>query len=78
VDGDFSVDGGKCITTETAAGLLKIIDLCSSSCCGCDELQALMAAIKQVEAQKDQLKGLINTVVAQQSAMIANLAAQQQ
>lgn len=78
LNGNFDIDGGKCIDVATEPGLLKLTDLCAQSCCGCDELASLMAGLKQIEAQKAQLEMQINTVVAQQSSMLVNLAAQQQ
>ena len=78
IDGNFNVDGGKCIAADASPGLLTLEDLCSSSCCGCDELKALMAALKQVEAQRDQLNTLIHSAMAQQSAMLISLAAAKQ
>lgn len=78
VEGNFNLDGGKCISCDAIAGLIQLKDLCSQSCCGCSELQVLMTALKMVEAQAAQLQNQISTVVAQQSAMLTNLAAQQQ
>lgn len=78
VDGNFNIDGGKCIACDTSPGLLEIKDLCAQSCCGCSELQVLMTSLKLVDAQRDQLQNQIRIVVVQQTAMLANLAAQQQ
>jgi hypothetical protein len=78
IEGNFNIDGGKCIACDAVAGLLQIKDLCSQSCCGCSELQVLMAAQKLVEAQATQLQNQINIVVTQQAAMLTNLASQQQ
>lgn len=78
VEGNFNIDGGKCISCDASPGLLEIKDLCAQSCCGCSELSVLMAGLKMVDAQRDQLQNQINTVVVQQTAMLANLAAQQQ
>lgn len=78
IEGNFNVDGGKCIAADASPGLLTLSDLCSQSCCGCNELSTLMAALKQVEAQRDQLNLLIQSSMAQQSAMLISLAAAQQ
>lgn len=72
-NGNFTIDGGKCISIDTVVGLLKLIDLCSSSCCGCSELEVLMSGIKQVEDAITQIRSQINTGVLSQNEMIIKL-----
>lgn len=78
IDGNFDIDGGKCISVESGAGILSLKDLCSQSCCGCEELAELMSGLRQVEAQRDSLRQQIALVSSQQALMLANLSAQQQ
>ena len=73
--GNFDLDGGTCIDIETSVGLIKLTDLCSQSCCGCVELEALMTGLAAVEQQIAVFQSQMANVVAQQTQMIANLAA---
>ncbi len=72
-NGNFAIDGGKCISAEVSAGLIRLRDLCSSSCCGCNEMEQLMASLKLVEAQLEQVRLALNTTTTQQTLMISNL-----
>jgi hypothetical protein len=72
-DGNFEIDGGKCIELKTEPGLITLKDMCSQSCCGCTELEALLSSLSQVESQILQLRSQISTTVTQQNLMITNL-----
>lgn len=72
-NGNFNIDGGRCISVETAPGVLTLKDLCSQSCCGCDELSELVSGLQSIEGQIAQLRSQIDSTVVQQSLMITNL-----
>lgn len=72
-NGNFNIDGGKCIDVQTSPGLIVLKDLCSQSCCGCDELAELVAGLQSVEGQISQLKNQMDATVVQQNLMITNL-----
>ena len=74
-NGNFNIDGGKCIDAETTPGLIVLRDLCSQSCCGCSELAELVAGLQSVEGQITQLESQMRSSVVQQTVMIANLVA---
>lgn len=72
-DGELFINGSDCISIEELEGGLVIKDLCSKSCCGCDELQQLMDGLQAVKDQEVQLRELIRQAQSQQSDMIAGL-----
>ena len=44
-DGNFSIIGNDCLTVETLAHGVQLVDICSQPCCGCEELDALVSQI---------------------------------
>jgi hypothetical protein len=72
-NGNFDIDGSKCIDAVTSPGLIVLKDLCSQSCCGCNELSELVAGLQGVEAQIAQLNNQMNVSVVQQSLMLSNI-----
>lgn len=72
-NGNFNIDGGKCIDVTASKGNIKLEDLCSKSCCGCTELEELVAGLKGVEGQISQLKFQMDATVVRQNLMITNL-----
>jgi len=72
-EGDFSIDGTDCIEVETQTGSISLVDRCAKSCCGCDELSALVSALHGVEAQLESAKSGSQTVINQLSKMLADL-----
>ena len=73
-NGNFNLDGGSCLDVTTSAGSITLTDLCSQSCCGCTELETLLAGLQSIETQITQLRSQFNDTVAQQTTMLANLA----
>lgn len=73
--GNFLLESSECIDLEPGESRLTVKDTCASSCCGCDELAALVAAQQAVEAQLAVLTGQISAVQSNQTAMIVNLVA---
>jgi hypothetical protein len=39
--GDFTILGNECLDPEEVTNGLKLVDLCSQPCCGCEELEAI-------------------------------------
>lgn len=74
-NGNFNLDGGTCLDVEATTGNIRLTDLCAQSCCGCAELETLLAGLKSVEQQLTQLRGQFTDTVSQQTAMLSNLAA---
>lgn len=72
-NGNFNLDGSDCVSVEGITNGLSIADECASSCCGCSELQQLVTAQQQLEAQLQTVGGQISAVREQQTAMIVNL-----
>lgn len=72
-NGNFTIDGGKCIDVQATPGLIVLKDLCSQSCCGCSELEALVAGLSSLETQIASLRTQISSVVGQQTQMLSNL-----
>ena len=71
---NFRLEGSDCIDIEPGgSATLNITDLCSRSCCGCNELAALEAAQAAVEQQLELLRSQLNIIQGQQSALISNL-----
>jgi len=73
--GNFTLDGGDCIDVQVSTGIIELQDLCARSCCGCTELQSLVDGLLSVEQQIAQYRQQFNSVVTQQTQMIATLAA---
>lgn len=71
--GNFTLDGSDCIEISSKDNGLTIKDLCAASCCGCEELAALLEGQVQVEAQIQLLRDQIQAVQTNQAAMIVNL-----
>ena len=75
LNGNFVINGGECIDIAPGTASITISDTCSKSCCGCNELEALMNSLSLLETQYQSLRDQINTVQTQQSQMISNLVA---
>jgi hypothetical protein len=71
--GNFNVYGSECIDIRGEQNGISVHDLCSQSCCGCDELDNLVSALEQLKAQEESLKIIINSVEAQQAQLISRL-----
>ena len=79
--GNFIITGGECITvspennasSSTSVSSITISDVCSKSCCGCNELEDLVSSLRSVEAQIQTLRSNIATVEANSSEMLANI-----
>lgn len=73
-DGDLRLDGSECVSiTLGGANTLRIIDLCSESCCGCDELSVVVDSLKKLDQQRSELRTLVFRAENEHANMIANL-----
>jgi hypothetical protein len=74
--GNIELVGSECIQV-VSKGLhsLEFRDLCSSSCCGCNELNSLIESLAQLETQQADLRELVYRAYNEQSNMISNLTA---
>lgn len=73
-DGNFLLTGSECIQVfAKGTHSLEIRDLCSSSCCGCQELNALTSSLGALETQQITLRELIYQAYNDHSNMIASL-----
>lgn len=72
-NGNFTLDGSECIDLIPQDSGLQIVDTCSKSCCGCTELEALVASEAALVAQIEVLRQQILAVQANQTAMLINL-----
>jgi hypothetical protein len=71
--GNFNIIGSDCIDIKEEPNGVSIHDMCSESCCGCDELDTLVSALEQLRAQEESIRTIINSIEAQQSALISKL-----
>lgn len=73
VNGNFSVEGGDCISIQSSTGQIIVSDSCASPCCGCAELDTLTSAMTQLESQIQSINSLASSLSESQSKMIAEL-----
>jgi hypothetical protein len=72
---DFKLLGDDCLQFEAIEGGLRIVDKCSSSCCGCNELNTILTDLETMNIQINTMSGLYDQMNAQVStAMVAALA----
>lgn len=73
--GHFWIDESECIEIQEnqVANSIKVIDKCSQSCCGCDQLQELTDALEGLKLQEETLRNLIISTQTQQSELLANI-----
>lgn len=72
-NGEFTLEQSDCIELTEGTNSINIKDTCSSSCCGCTELQGLLSAQTSLEQQISIVKDQIQAVTNNQTAMIVNL-----
>ncbi len=59
-DGEFTFLGNPCLTLETVKNGLRFHDICSSPCCGCPELDALMKELAFFGNEATSLKAFVD------------------
>jgi hypothetical protein len=73
-NGNFTIFGSECIGIDPEQYGISIHDLCSQSCCGCDDLEELVFALDTLKAREDEFKTMMDIVQQQQAELIAKLA----
>lgn len=74
--GNIELIGSECIQiSQKGLHSLEFRDLCSSSCCGCQELNSLLSSLAQLETQQADLRELVFRAYNEQSNMISNITA---
>lgn len=63
-NGNFSIIGSACMTVGGASGTLTLADTCSSSCCGCAELEWITQRMEVLMQQNVELNEYINNLQA--------------
>jgi hypothetical protein len=78
-NGDFNLFGDECFDIQTVTAGLRFKDLCSQSCCGCEELTALTndfnaytRSLQQLESLISKLEGKVDTAMVNALASIVN------
>jgi hypothetical protein len=74
-NGNFTLLGDSCLILTAITNGLQITDKCSSSCCGCDELQKVVSDLDQMNLQITTLESFASQLNAQVSAALINLLA---
>jgi hypothetical protein len=59
-NGDFTLQAGDCVSITKLTNGLKLEDNCSQPCCGCVELDAVMAQLQHLANEVPSLRGLVN------------------
>jgi hypothetical protein len=59
-NGNFAVQGSACMVVSGQAGILSITDVCSSSCCGCAELEWVTERMEILLQQNVEINGYVN------------------
>jgi len=73
-NGNFNILGSECIGINPEENGISVHDLCSQSCCACEELDVLTSALEQLKIQEESLRTLISAVQSHQSSLISSLA----
>lgn len=71
--GNFNINGAECIDVDAEVGTISLLDRCAKSCCGCQELEALVSSLHDVESQLESARAGSQTVINQLSKMLADL-----
>jgi hypothetical protein len=56
---NFTLTGDECLNIQPMASGLKLVDLCSNSCCGCDQLTAMVNDINQYTQSLQRMEALL-------------------
>jgi hypothetical protein len=75
-NGDFKIFGSDCIRIDPGTNSISIHDLCSVSCCGCNELEELVDGLAAVKAEEDNIRTMLSLVQSTQADMITKLVSQ--
>jgi len=73
--GDFKLLGDSCLQLEGISNGIKITDDCSSSCCGCEELEPVLRELEEMRNQLRTIDGIAVSLDAQVNTALANVLA---
>lgn len=68
-DGDFTLLGNNCLEIEPITNGLRLKDVCSEPCCGCEELETVTAQLEQFYKQATTLDNFLAELLARTSQM---------
>lgn len=68
-NGNFTITAGTCIQIDTITNGLQLSDTCSSPCCGCAELDAIMTQLDTMATQVPSLTSFVTELRTQVAAM---------
>jgi hypothetical protein len=63
--GDFTLLGDSCLTIEPITHGLKLTDICSDPCCGCEELSAVVSDLERFGDAATTLRNFVNRLEAE-------------
>lgn len=63
-DGDYTILGNTCLVPEAITNGLRLNDVCSEPCCGCEELEIVTAQLEQFRDQAQTLNILLANIEA--------------
>ena len=58
--GDFTIVGGACVQIEQIANGLRIVDVCSQPCCGCEELERITTDLARLSQQAATIENFVD------------------
>jgi len=68
-DGNFTFLGNACLTVEGVKNGIKLNDVCSEPCCGCEELEAITRQLEAFGSKAATLEGFVNRLQSEVTAM---------
>lgn len=73
--GNVSILGDECISIETDDAALQLKDLCGKPCCGCEELNVVLEALRNLSNSLAQVEGFAQRLETQTSLFRDNILA---
>jgi hypothetical protein len=67
--GDFTLLGDECIELQGIANGLRLLDICSAPCCGCEELEALTQELEVLGNAKETATNFLNNLSGEVTTM---------
>lgn len=68
IDGDYTVLGSTCLDVEPITNGIKLVDVCSEPCCGCEELEALTRELELLGPAQTTVRGFVNRLQSEVTA----------
>lgn len=68
-DGNFTILGNTCLVPEGIANGIRLNDVCSEPCCGCEELEVITAQLEQFGRQATTLENFLSELTARVTQM---------